>query len=149
AGKGAPSDSRPRVAARDLAKRDRRSTLAPTFTKQPRLGPIDEERVVRRAPPPQQRVVLALRPTVEQDARRERVDVPRPLEAAAVLAVLAPVVQHVRERVPRLRRARDDLLVKAVREHVAPTTPRRAAARRPIDVLRGRDLKALHAARER
>src|SRR4051794_35849023 len=85
----------------------------------------------------------------------------------AMLAVLAPVVEDVGDRVPRLPRRLDDLHVVAVDEDLSLTAlavrrnqpaalrlvPADAldAALRDlgIDVLGGADLKALHAARER
>ena len=96
-------------------------------------------------------------------------------EVALVLAMLAPVVEHVAERVPRLARRRDDLLVVPVGEHeplrrpsiharcfafhqrglsaaCAPPTSSCLSSDRgdlDVDVLRGADLKRLHAARER
>src|SRR4051794_41028523 len=60
-----------------------------------------------------------------------------------------PVVEAVRESMSRLPRRRDDRRVIAVREHRASAAwTRLTLADRGVEVLRCRDLKALHSLRE-
>src|SRR3569623_96580 len=148
---------------------------APALAQQPRLRIRGQHRLVRLARLPRERRVAALVPSAERPARRERIDQPLHGELALVLAMLAPVVQHVAQRIPRLAWRRDDLLVVAVGEHgalaatvdpfarlrIPPPRPLRQLARLPpargartagrdrdVDTARGADLKCLHPARE-
>lgn len=54
-------------------------------------------------------------PARERERGRVRIEEPRPRDGIAILAVLAPVQEDVRERVARLRRRLDDLEAPAAR----------------------------------
>src|SRR5438477_12076768 len=88
-------------------------------------------------------------PPRERDRARERIDVPGTRNTVAILAVLAPVVEHVGECSSRLPWVRDLLRVIAIDEHVAPPPLDQfhLPAVLAVDVLGRRDLEALHAAR--
>src|SRR5439155_8810707 len=92
----------------------------------------------------------ALLPAVEPHAARKRIDAS--LEqpgSAAVLTVLAPVVEHVVERVPDLPDRVDRFDVIAVGEHLTATPLPAHPRTLSVEMLGRRDLEALHAARER
>ena len=91
-------------------------------------------------------------PAVEADPARVRIDRrPALRRARQVLAVVPPVVQDIRQRVPRLPRRPDDLGVVPRDEHLP--APRRAQPpldrHRSIQPPRRRDLQPLHPPRER
>src|SRR5262245_37236226 len=80
----------------------------PANLEQPGLRGRDRAFLRRHQPAPPRLVV----PAVEPPPRRERIDAVEPLIDA--LAVPARVLQHVAQRVARLRRRREDLDVVAV-----------------------------------
>jgi hypothetical protein len=115
----------------------------PALREQPGLWTAYEERIVGVAVLPEQRLTVELLPVRESDAAREWIHEPRRREADAIFAVLAPVVEHVRQRMMRPARTRDDLEMVAVGEDGTS-----AMIQCRIDVTSGRDLESLHAARK-
>lgn len=86
--------SRPRP-ARHVARADRTASALPTLCQKPASRPVHDERIIRRADWPHQRLVLQLLPVGEQDSRTERIHQPRRRDPLAILSVLPPVVEDV------------------------------------------------------
>lgn len=121
--------------------------FGPVFAQEPRARSVHDEWIVRVAPSPHQRRVGVLFPAGKQDARRERIDVPRARVWRLVLEVLAPVVEHVGQRATGLPGRGDDLLMEAIRKHraTATTSESSTSAELTVDVLRRGNLEALPA----
>jgi len=94
----------------------------PAIREQPGPGGLDRQRLVTRRA--RERCRLAV-PAVEGDAARVRIDLGAALRSTGeILAVAAPVVQHVGEAMARLTRGADDLGVVAGEEDLAAARDR-------------------------
>src|SRR3569623_747067 len=107
-----------RARPRHLMRADE-PVATPALLQEPRAWPPGRHRRVGLAQLPHERLDLAFLPAVEAPARCERIDQPAASPLVAMLVVLAPVVEHVRDRVPRLPRRLDDLDVVAVGKYRA------------------------------
>ena len=115
---------------------------------QVRGGQTTSASVGGRWPVPHRRARERL-PAVEAHGARERVELPRPRARRLVLAMVSPVVEHVRQAVPHLARRAQDPRVIAVREHRAVAALAGARADHVVDVPRRRDQEPLHPVRQR
>jgi len=122
---------------------------APALFEHPRAREPDQQALVRRWRQCPERPVFALLPPVEEDAARERIKFPRLGDARAILFVMSPIVEHVRERAPRQHRRFQDPHMVAIGEDASPPTRPQALRNSPIDLFGRGDLERLHALRER